>query len=201
MGKAPGSPPRPARTLLIFTGRGGVAAGREGMPLLDGRPIRVRFLPELSVSGGKLLSGSERGRAVHAATFIRRREVVLDAALATNPAELGRILAHELYHFTWPRLGNAVRGSYEEVLRMEFRNSIPGELGWSAELAKRRLNPADCLRRTRRWREYVCESFCDTGAWIWCRAKRHEEHTLPSARRAVRRRWFRRNRLIERLLV
>jgi hypothetical protein len=198
---APGSPPQRERTVLILPRRGGLKAASARLPLLEGQPIQIRFLPELSVSRGKLLSGSERGRAVHAATCIRRRQTVLDAALRTDPAELGRILAHELYHFGWLRLGNAVRRSYEEVLGLEFLRGVPGELGWSAELAKQQLGKADCLRRSRRWREYVCESFCDTGAWVWSRAKRHEEHTLPSVHRAVRRIWFRRNRLIQRLLV
>ena len=146
---------------------------------VTGPPLRVEFAADLKPS-------------VHAATFIRQRRIVLDAALRRRGRELERILIHELFHFTWLRIGNAPRWSYEELLVEEANRRARGELGWSAEWRKRELARADRIRRTRRWREYVCESFCDTAAWLHGRIKRHEEFTLASTHRVRRREWFRR---------
>src|ERR1700680_421638 len=128
-------------------------------PKVRGRPIEIKFLPELKARRGKLLSGkAERGREVHAGSFLRQRRIVLDAALKTQSRELTRILTHELFHFAWLRLGNPQRRGFEELLQDEIRKRVPGELGWSAERMKTTLNSADRNRRTRAWREYVCES-------------------------------------------
>jgi len=156
-----------------------------------GRPIRLRFAPRLSARRGRLLSERAAGTPVHAGTFLRRREMVLDAELLKNPRELARILIHELFHFVWLRLDNATRRSWEALLEEELRGRARGELGWSAEWRKRGLAPADRARRSRRWRDYVAESFCDTAAWLLAAGRRHEEHTLAAARRRARRRWFR----------
>src|ERR1035441_9078694 len=53
-----------------------------------------------------------------------------------------------------------------------------GELSVSAEWRKRALRAADIDGRTRRWREYCCESFCDTAAWLYSARELHEEFTL-----------------------
>lgn len=147
-------------------------------------------MPELRAEGGTLRTGGTRGVAVHAGSFLRRREIVLDSALLKSPPELARILIHELYHFTWMKLGNPARRSYERLLESECRRKIAGELGWSAECRKRDLAPRDRIARSRRWREYVCESFCDTAAWLYLGRRRHGEYTLPAAERKLRRRWF-----------
>src|SRR5262245_21854426 len=160
-------------------------------PEWRGLPIEITFLPSLRAHRGKLLSSSlAHGREVHAASFLRRRRMVLDAALKRNPRELKRILAHELFHFAWLRLGNPRRRSYENLIRREMRNGVKGELGWSAESAKTNLTRSDSARRTRRWREYVCESFCDSGAWLLASSRDHEEFTLSVAARRARRAWF-----------
>ena len=156
------------------------------------RPVRIRFSPSLRAWRGKLLTGEGPGTAVHAGAFVRRGEIVLDAALLAEPKEAGRILIHELYHFVWTRLSNAARLSYEAVLADEIRGGASGELGWSSEWRKNALAARDVRTRSRRWREYVCESFCDTAAWLSARGGRHEEFTLPSSRRKGRRAWFRR---------
>jgi hypothetical protein len=148
-----------------------------------GPPVRIEFAASLKPG-------------VHAATFIRQRRIVLDAALRSQSRELERILIHELFHFTWLRIGNAPRWSYEQLLAEEADRRARGELGWSAEWRKRELSREDRVRRTRRWREYVCESFCDTAAWLHGRCKRHEEFTLAGTHRARRRKWFRRNGLV-----
>jgi len=159
-------------------------------PAITRGPIHVEFRPALSARRGGLLSSEAAGVPVHAATFLRERRIVLDSALASNRRELERILAHEICHFVWMRLGNARRRSYGTLIAAELRGRVQGELGWSAEWRKEKLKPRDRLDRTRRWREYCCESFCDTGAWILAGRGRHAEFTLPASQRALRRRWF-----------
>jgi hypothetical protein len=148
----------------------------------------VEFLPEISTHRGKLRSGVPGGTAVHAASYPRHRRLVLDPALLSDPPELGRILVHELFHFAWFRLGNARRWSYEHVLDTERAR---GELGWSAEMRRRALQRRDIEERTNRWREYVCESFCDTAAWLYAGLQRHPEWTLIPRYRERRADWFR----------
>jgi hypothetical protein len=171
-------------------------------PEVNGLPIEIIFARSLRAHRGKLLSGkSSPGKEVHAASMIRRRRIVLDAALKRKPAELERILIHELFHFAWVRLGNPGRGSFEELLRREVRERVRGELGWSAEHLKLALKGRDCDLRSRRWREYVCESFCDTAAWLLGRVRRHDEFTLPAGSRRRRGAWFARTRLTRRISV
>jgi hypothetical protein len=171
-------------------------------PEVNGRPIEITFAPALRAHRGKLLSGKPGpGKQVHAASLIRQRRIVLDAALRKKPAELKRILIHELFHFAWVRLGNPVRRSFEDLLRKEVGERARGELGWSAEHLKVALRRQDCVLRTRRWREYVCESFCDTAAWRLGGVSRHEEFTLPAGSRRHRGAWFERTRLTSRISV
>jgi hypothetical protein len=127
---------------------------------------------------------------VHAGGFLRRREIVLDQALQHDGAELARILVHELFHFVWLRLGNRRRRDWELVLLGEFARRARGELGWSAEWRKLRLTSADVAGRSRRWREYACESFCDTAAWVWAVDDGHPEFTLKPRFQLARRRWL-----------
>jgi hypothetical protein len=160
-------------------------------PRVEGLPIGIEFAPELRALRGKLVSGgAARGREVHAGSFLRRRRIVLDAELARKPRELARILVHELFHFVWLRLGNGRRRRFEELIDAEFRSRARGELGWSAEHLKLALGPADRRERTRRWRSYVCESFCDTGAWLFSGVRRHGEFTLGAPARRRRREVF-----------
>jgi len=171
-------------------------------PKVRGLPIEVRFLAAPKAYRGKLLSGeSARGREVHAGCFLRRRLIVLDAALRKQPKELARILIHELFHFAWLRLGNPRRRAFEALVAGEIRRRVCGELGWSAERMKAAVSPADHARRSRRWREYVCESFCDSGAWLLTGAGRSGEFTLPAAARRARRAWFAQSRLIYEISV
>ena len=163
--------------------------GVAGLPDFSGRQIDVRFVSDLSISGGKLLSSAERGQPVHAATFVRRREMILEAELRSDPAELRRVAVHELFHFVWVRLSNAVRREWESVLEAERRAKISGELGWSAEWRKAELAYKDVHRRSRKWREYACESFCDTAAWMLTGGRKQERTLAPTARRA-RQRWL-----------
>jgi hypothetical protein len=129
------------------------------------------------------------GNPAHAATSIPSREIVLDPELKADPREHERILLHEYLHFAWIRLGNPKRWAWEAQLAGEWRTSVRGEAGWSAEWRKKELTAKDVAARTRRWREYCCESFCDTGAW-WMSGV-VTENTLRAPARRARGEWFR----------
>jgi len=156
---------------------------------LAGAPIRISKRHNLCVLRGQIVAG--RGTHVHAATFIRERTIVLDADLFRSNAELQRILIHELFHFVWVRLSNSLRRSFEELLRAQQK--VAGELGWSAEYRKHDLGLRDVRQRSRRWREYCCEAFCDTAAYLYARSKQHDEFTLPRRQRKKRIAWFGKN--------
>ena len=160
------------------------------LPPLRGRSIRLEFRPSLTDHRGRLLSQGSIGSPIYAATHIHKRFIVLDADLKSLKREMARIVVHEIFHFAWVRLGNQRRRSYERLLRQEIQNSARGELGWSAESRKRELTSRDCRNRTRKWREYCCESFCDTGAWLYSGVRIHDEFTLALRRRHARSVWF-----------
>jgi hypothetical protein len=157
-----------------------------------GRSIRLRFLPALTADRRSLYSNRPHGQPVYAGSFIRKREIVLDQELERRPRELARILVHELFHFAWVRLGNPARRSYEALVREEWKRRARGELGWSAESRKRVL-PRSSIRTgvSPAWRDYLCESFCDTAAWIYSGVRRHPEYTLAARHRKRRAAWFR----------
>jgi len=161
------------------------------LPPISGQPVRLEIRRALM----------DRRGAVHASSFVRERRIAFDASLAGDPREFARIFVHEVFHFAWLRLGNARRWSYEELLREELLGRARGELGWSAEWRKRALLPEDPHLRTRRWREYVCESFCDTAAWIFSGVRSHEEYTLACRFRERRRRWFTQSNVSERISI
>jgi len=144
----------------------------------------LQFLPQLTASRGRLFSNQSRGEAVHAATFLNQRSITLDAELTRQPLEFQRILIHELFHFVWVRLGNTRRHSWQILIEQERRARARGELGWSSQRRK------DSGRWSGRpWREYLCESFCDTAAWFYAR-QAHEEFTLAPRFRARRAQWM-----------
>jgi hypothetical protein len=171
------------------------------LPPLDGGPVRISLRSGLYSYRGRLLSGKARGSAVHAGTFLRKRHIVLDARLMEQPAELERILLHEVFHFVWMKLGNATRFSYEGLVAAEMRSKARGEMGWSAEWRKRALSFRDRRNRTRRWREYLCESFCDSAAWLFSGRSRHSELTLDAGLRQKRQQWFRAAGLVVRITI
>jgi hypothetical protein len=147
--------------------------------LYVGQPIEVRYRTGLC---------DARGNEAHAATYIRRRLIVLDGGLKRQSREHRRILLHELFHFAWLRLGNRRRWSWEQLLQIEWEAGARGEAGWSAEWRKLALSSRDAATRSVKWREYCCESFCDTGAWIVS----GEEAELTLGRKLLirRRNWF-----------
>jgi hypothetical protein len=147
-------------------------------------------MPSLTADGRHLYSNGPHGQPVFAGSFIRKREIILDQELAGQPRELARILVHELFHFAWVRLGNPARRSYENLVRLERRQRARGELGWSAELRKNRLKQVSAEHQ-KLWRDYLCESFCDTAAWLYSGVHRHPEYTLAARHRKRRAEWFR----------
>ena len=157
---------------------------------MAGEPVRLEWRDSLRAHRGRLHSGPGPGDEVHAASFPRFRLIVLDSALRVDRAERSRIVTHELFHFVWLRLGNPRRRSWEKLLAAELERGARGELGWSSEWRKRRLTPEDVASRTRLWREYACESFCDTAAWRWSGLAEHPEHTLASRWRGNRKIWL-----------
>jgi hypothetical protein len=158
---------------------------------LEGRAVQIRFRPELSADSRKLYSRRTRGQPVYAGTFIRKRRIVLDLELAGKPNELARILTHELFHFAWVRMNNRRRQSYEYLIRRERKQRARGELGWSAESRKSALPPFPAPgTRHPAWRDYACESFCDTAAWLYSGIGRHPEFTLAERHRKRRAEWF-----------
>lgn len=156
-----------------------------------GQPILIEFQPFLRAHRGKLLSGEARGVAVHAASFLHQRRIVLDRALLRHPRECDRILAHEIFHFVWWKLPPSARTEYEALINAEMAAGLPGEMGWSAQWRKEALPPAYRTRLASRWREYVCESFCDTAAAHLLSLRAHAEITLPARARRLRTRWMR----------
>ena len=154
------------------------------LPVLEGRPIAVRTVDRIP--------GHPGGGEAWAASSIRGRRILLHRSLENDPDEFCRILIHELFHFVWVRLGNPRRIAWEGVLAAELGGGrSSGELGYSAEWRKQLLGSADQRERTRVWRVYAAESFCDTAAWIYGEvADRHPEITLRARDRNRRRRWF-----------
>jgi hypothetical protein len=153
---------------------------RELLPELLSSSIRISLRPDLKAHRGKLLSGRDQpGTPVHAASFIKRREIVFETELLTRPAKLKLILLHEAFHFIWARLGNRRRSSFANLIAAELAAHARGELGESAEAAK-----AGDIKN------YICESFCDTAAWMYSGIRSSREFTLAERWQMKRRKWF-----------
>ena len=157
------------------------------LPPLAGRPIRVHIRPSLGVH--------------LAETSIPQRIIFLDREVLTRRGEFERILIHELFHFAWVRLSNQTRWSWEEVLTAEFARQSRGELGWSAEWRKNKLSRGDVRGRSPKWRRYICESFCDSAAWMYAGLTEHDEYTLAAVDRRRRTAWIAKNLATEALSV
>jgi hypothetical protein len=137
--------------------------------------------PALTAHRGKLLSKQpERGTPVYAATFVRKRHIVLETELLSRPRMLRLIVVHEIFHFVWVRLGNELRREFADLLARESRRRARGALGESSSARK-----SSCLSS-----DYVCESFCDTAAWLYSGVKRDPAFTLAKRWRRLRLAWF-----------
>jgi hypothetical protein len=145
----------------------------------------------LTAHRGKLLSGADRGIPVYAASFIRQRRIVLESSLLVDRAALRFIFVHELFHFVWVRLGNRTRDEYSRLLLEEAARHARGELGESSALKKaeigQHLEVSPCSPL---WRDYMCESFCDSAACIFTGAPGHSGPELAKRWTAIRRDWF-----------
>lgn len=147
--------------------------------MFEGRPVRIRYRANLRDAAGN---------EAHAATSIPARLIVLDPELKKDAREHRRILLHEYFHFVWVRLGNPRRREWEKHLTREWKAKARGEAGWSAEWRKKKLSAAGVAGRSRPWREYCCEAFCDTAASIYGRDR--SEMTLAPLRQRARAEWF-----------
>lgn len=149
-------------------------------PAFAARLPRLEVVPAeaiVRISGRILLEASRDGRrglrvagdcSTQAVSYVRERVLVLHRRLLRQRWLGQRLFYHELCHFLWPRLAAGARRRYLKHLRRELAQAVRGELGYSAQDRKRRR-----LRRVRSgsaWREYACESFCDTGAYALARA-------------------------------
>lgn len=135
------------------------------LPPLLGAPLHLDIQPFLTSCGGRLLSNQpHRGHAIFAASFIRKREIVLEKELLSQSGTLTGIFLHELFHFAWVRAGNEVRRNYAALLREEVNRGARAEVGESSDVSKRKLDGAEDVAA---WKHYVCESFCDTAAWYF----------------------------------
>ncbi|HEY1219889.1 MAG: hypothetical protein ABSE42_12665 [Bryobacteraceae bacterium] len=139
----------------------------------------------------------DRHGAAHAGSFLRDRRI----AIACTRAEFPRVFVHEWFHFVWRRAGNPLRRDFEKMLAAEGHAGARGELGWSAEWRKRALTAQEVRGRARRWREYCCESFCDTAAWLYAGVASHAEFTLAPRFRRRRQAWFTQNIAGKRLSI
>jgi hypothetical protein len=146
------------------------------LPPVIGLPIRVELRNSLGPH--------------HAATSIPRRLILLDRGVLAIRGDFERILIHEIFHFAWVRLSNEARLDWERLLAAERGL---GELGWSAEWRKLKLNPSDAKQRSPKWKRYARESFCDSAAFLFSGLKHHDEFTLPAPARRARKAWFQTN--------
>jgi hypothetical protein len=161
------------------------------LPVEASSPVQVLFLPELTAHRGKLLSATNRGTPVYAASFIRQRRIVIETALLSSPTTLRFIFVHELFHFAWARLGNLARDEYARLVANELQCRARGELGESSAVKKAELcSQPDFTSRSKVWREYLCESFCDSAACIFAGGPVHDGAKLGKAPTALRRQWF-----------
>lgn len=109
----------------------------------------------------------------------------------SEPRDLRLIFAHEIYHFAWWRLGSNRRAEYDSLLRAELAASARGELGESSSVAKREHVSRECPNGGNSWKQYVCESFCDTGAWLFSGVDELRNFQLAAKWRIKRASWFR----------
>lgn len=107
---------------------------------------------------GQLAFGEGPGEEVFAASFLTRREVVLDEDLVRHAPDLVNIFTHEIYHFVWRRLSNAVRQEWMDLLGAEKTRLHTG-LSSRLRFEEFQQKPTD-----RHWKNYVCEAFTDTAA-------------------------------------
>lgn len=162
----------------------------ETLPDLPGNPISIELSPCLTAHRGKLLSEVNRGRAVHAASFLPQRRIVLETQLAQRSQDLRLVLTHEIFHFVWWRLGNQARSEYDALIRNEVKSVARGELGESSAVAKESLRGCSPAWRYNSWRGYLSESFCDTAGWVYSGVGTHSWFQLAARWRTIRASWF-----------
>ena len=155
----------PALRLRVSRNNSHLRRALANVDLVARAPIRIETAPSLTAHRGCLLTAETRGTPVHAATFIRQRRIVLESQLLAKRTTAQTILIHELFHFVWMRLGNPRRLSFTNLLALEVELRAEGEIADSAAVAKARWK--SCPASTPLWKNYVCEAFCDTAAFLY----------------------------------
>ena len=132
---------------------------------LTGAPVRVDLVRGLRDRRGPVHAGSFPPRTPHRARLHARR---VSADLRPRGGAL---------HLAAPGQPGALalrrRGA-----RRNRRAAPAGNWGGARSGGRTRCARTTSAARTRRWREYCCESFCDTAAWLYSGLERHEEFTL-----------------------
>ncbi len=139
---------------------------------------------------GRLGCDPSSGAPVYAAAFLRDRKIILEAALLSDSQGFRLILMHELFHFVWMHLGNSARAEFADVLLKEWKHGARGELGESSAVRKELLREGAVTGNAKPWRDYVCESFCDTAGWLYADAGDNDLFTLRKRWREGRKAWF-----------
>jgi hypothetical protein len=165
-----------------------------GLPIEPAAAVQVAFLPRLTDYRGKLLSGDHRGTPIYAAAFVRERRIVLETDLVKTPDALRFIFVHELFHLAWLRLGNGRREAFRKLLVNEIAANVRGELGESSTVKKGQwMACPEFSVRAPNWRDYTCESFCDSAASFYAAGRVPSGYKIGKAWTAIRRDWFDRN--------
>ena len=115
---------------------------------------------------------------------------MLERDLFAADRMLRLIVVHEVFHFVWARLSNHARREFADLLLYEIGHRARGELGESAGVKKNLLTASAQSYNARLWRDYVCESFCDTAAWLYSGVKHHNSFRLAHRWRKRRHAWF-----------
>jgi hypothetical protein len=119
------------------------------------------------------------------------RRIVLERQLLADQALFRLILTHELFHFAWPRMGNPLRAGFGDLIADELSGRARGELGESAAVSKQNfLARGGIDQKDRHFRNYLCEAFCDTGAFLYSGVRASEHFTLAHRWIARRTSWF-----------
>ena len=130
---------------------------RHPLPL-TGRPIEIRYQANLLDTAGN---------AAHAATFIRDRLIVLDEDLQKD-SRGARCAFCSMNCCTSSGCGRETGAAShgKTSCAKNGKRAFAANADGRPSGARMQLRAVDVRVRTRAWREYCCESFCDTGAWF-----------------------------------
>ena len=106
------------------------------------------------------------------------------SARCRTPGRARRVRAHPGPRDLPLRLGPPLEPDPPELGRRAggriSRRALPASSAGARNGASISSRRADVRRRTPAWRRYVCESFCDTSAWLCAGLRPHDEYTLAA---------------------